>query len=48
MNKAFMLRSVALVGVFWLGGCAHQINITPPLNNIEAGAAKVNKKVRKN
>lgn len=46
MNKEFMLRSVVLVGAFWLGGCAHQINITPPLNNIEAEAAgKVNKKV---
>lgn len=45
MNKKSMLRSVVLVGVFWLGGCAHQINITPPLNNIEADATKINKKV---
>lgn len=45
MNKKSMLLSVVLVGVFWLGGCAHQINITPPLNNIEADASKINKKV---
>lgn len=40
-----MLWSVVLVGALWWGGCAHQINITPPLNNIEADAGTISRKV---
>ena len=45
MNRLAM-TSVMLSGALWLGGCAHQINITPPLNNIKAdGGAKIEKNV---
>ena len=39
-------RFVVLVAVLLLVGCAHQINITPPLNTLDAmGITKINKAV---
>jgi hypothetical protein len=40
------LRVATLASLFSVVGCAHQINITPPLNTLESGnQAKINKTV---
>jgi hypothetical protein len=42
----YMIRVLVVFFVFFCSGCAHQINITPPLNTLDLdGVDKINKNV---
>lgn len=42
----YLIRVIAVFALFFTIGCAHQINITPPLNTLDAdGISKIDKNV---
>lgn len=42
----WLIRVIAVLALVFATGCAHQVNITPPLNTLDAdGICKVNKNV---
>ena len=41
----YLTRVLAVSAFIFAGGCAHQINITPPLNTLDISVNKINKNV---